>query len=50
MRQTGPHGHMVAFDPGSGDVLVPDLGIDAVSSIPSQSTVTLSITAAGASS
>jgi 6-phosphogluconolactonase len=30
VRQTGPHAHMVAFDPGSGDVLVPDLGIDAV--------------------
>ena len=30
VRRAGPHAHMVAFDPGSGDVLVPDLGIDAV--------------------
>jgi 6-phosphogluconolactonase len=30
VRQTGPHAHMVAFDPRTGDVLVPDLGIDAV--------------------
>lgn len=29
-RQTGPHPHMIAFDPVTGDLLVPDLGIDAV--------------------
>lgn len=30
VRQIGPHAHMVTFDPRTGDVLVPDLGIDAV--------------------
>ncbi|HEX4360861.1 MAG TPA: lactonase family protein [Pseudonocardia sp.] len=29
-RQTAPHPHMIAFDPVTGDLLVPDLGIDAV--------------------
>lgn len=29
-RQEAPHAHMVAFDPVTGDVLVPDLGLDAV--------------------
>lgn len=29
-RQEGPHAHMVAFDPVTGDALVPDLGLDAV--------------------
>lgn len=29
-RQEGPHAHMAAFDPVRGDLLVPDLGIDAV--------------------
>jgi 6-phosphogluconolactonase len=29
-RQTGPHAHMVAFDPLSGELLVSDLGLDAV--------------------
>ena len=30
VRQTGPHAHMILFDPVTGDVLVPDLGLDAV--------------------
>ena len=30
VRQSGPHAHMIMFDPGSGDVLVPDLGVDAI--------------------
>jgi len=30
VRQTGPHAHMILFDPVSGDALVPDLGLDAV--------------------
>ena len=30
VRQSGPHAHMVIFDPCTGDLLVPDLGIDAV--------------------
>lgn len=30
IRQTGPHAHQVVFDPATGDVLVPDLGLDAV--------------------
>jgi 6-phosphogluconolactonase len=30
VRQTGPHAHMIMFDPVTGAVLVPDLGIDAV--------------------
>jgi 6-phosphogluconolactonase len=30
VRQSGPHAHMVIFDPRTGDLLVPDLGIDAV--------------------
>ncbi len=29
-RQLGPHVHMVAFDPHSGEVLVSDLGLDSV--------------------
>jgi len=29
-RQTGPHAHMIAVDPITGGVLVPDLGLDAV--------------------
>jgi 6-phosphogluconolactonase len=29
-RQTAPHPHMIGFDPLTGDLLVPDLGIDAV--------------------
>jgi 6-phosphogluconolactonase len=30
VRQSGPHAHMIMFDPGNGDVLVSDLGIDAI--------------------
>lgn len=30
VRQSGPHAHMAVFDPRTGDLLVPDLGIDAV--------------------
>jgi 6-phosphogluconolactonase len=30
IRQTGPHAHQILFDPVSGDLLVPDLGLDAV--------------------
>lgn len=30
VRQTGPHAHMIMFDPGHGDLLVPDLGLDAI--------------------
>jgi 6-phosphogluconolactonase len=30
VRQTGPHAHMIMFDPGNGHVLVPDLGLDAI--------------------
>jgi 6-phosphogluconolactonase len=30
MRQSAPHPHMVIFDPRTGELLVPDLGIDAV--------------------
>jgi 6-phosphogluconolactonase len=30
VRQTGPHAHMILFDPVTGEVLVPDLGLDAV--------------------
>lgn len=30
VRQTGPHAHMIMFDPVTGDLLVPDLGLDAV--------------------
>jgi 6-phosphogluconolactonase len=30
VRQTGPHAHMIMFDPITGDVLVPDLGLDAI--------------------
>lgn len=30
VRQTGPHAHMIMFDPADGAVLVPDLGLDAV--------------------
>lgn len=29
-RQEGPHPHMVAVDPRTGDLLIPDLGTDAV--------------------
>lgn len=29
-RQTSPHPHQVVFDPVTGDVLIPDLGLDAV--------------------
>jgi len=29
-RQTGPHAHQILFDPVTGEVLVPDLGLDAV--------------------
>ena len=30
IRQAGPHAHQILFDPVTGDVLVPDLGLDAV--------------------
>ena len=30
VRQSGPHAHMIMFDPGTGNVLVPDLGADAI--------------------
>jgi 6-phosphogluconolactonase len=30
IRQTGPHAHQEVFDPITGDVLVPDLGLDQV--------------------
>lgn len=30
LRQTGPHVHMICFDPATGDLLTPDLGMDAV--------------------
>jgi 6-phosphogluconolactonase len=30
VRQTGPHPHQICFDPVTGDVLVPDLGLDVV--------------------
>lgn len=30
VRQTGPHAHQILFDPVTGQVLVPDLGLDAV--------------------
>jgi 6-phosphogluconolactonase len=30
VRQTGPHAHQILFDPVTGDLLVPDLGLDAV--------------------
>jgi 6-phosphogluconolactonase len=30
VRQTGPHAHMIMFDPVTGEVLVPDLGLDAI--------------------
>jgi len=29
-RQTSPHPHQISFDPVTGDLLVPDLGLDAV--------------------
>jgi 6-phosphogluconolactonase len=29
-RQTGPHAHQILFDPVTGDLLVTDLGVDAV--------------------
>ncbi|MGH3164856.1 MAG: lactonase family protein, partial [Trebonia sp.] len=29
-RQVGPHPHQICFDPVTGDLLVPDLGVDAV--------------------
>jgi 6-phosphogluconolactonase len=30
VRQSGPHAHQIAFDPVTGDLLVPDLGLDAL--------------------
>jgi 6-phosphogluconolactonase len=30
VRQTGPHAHQILFDPVTDNVLVPDLGVDAV--------------------
>lgn len=30
VRQRGPHPHQICFDPVTGDVLVPDLGLDVV--------------------
>ncbi len=30
IRQAGPHPHMIALDPVTGNVLVPDLGLDAI--------------------
>jgi len=30
VRQSGPHAHMIMFDPNNGQVLVPDLGVDAI--------------------
>jgi 6-phosphogluconolactonase len=30
VRQTGPHAHQILFDPVTGDLLIPDLGLDAV--------------------
>lgn len=30
IRQTGPHAHQILFDPVTGELLVPDLGLDAV--------------------
>lgn len=30
VRQTGPHAHQILFDPVTGHVIVPDLGMDAV--------------------
>jgi 6-phosphogluconolactonase len=30
VRQTGPHAHQIAFDPVTGRVLVPDLGLDSL--------------------
>lgn len=30
VRQTGPHAHQILFDPITGDMIVPDLGLDAV--------------------
>lgn len=30
VRQTEPHPHMICVDPETGDVLVPDLGLDAI--------------------
>jgi 6-phosphogluconolactonase len=30
VRQAGPHPHQICFDPVTGDVLVPDLGLDMV--------------------
>lgn len=30
VRQSGPHAHMIMFDPVNGHVLVPDLGVDAI--------------------
>ncbi|HWD07387.1 MAG TPA: lactonase family protein [Amycolatopsis sp.] len=30
VRQTGPHAHQILFDPVTGELLVPDLGLDAV--------------------
>jgi 6-phosphogluconolactonase len=30
IRQTGPHAHQILFDPVTNDLLIPDLGLDAV--------------------
>jgi 6-phosphogluconolactonase len=30
VRQAGPHPHQICFDPVTGDLLVPDLGLDAI--------------------
>jgi 6-phosphogluconolactonase len=30
IRQTGPHAHQILFDPVTGELFVPDLGLDAV--------------------
>jgi 6-phosphogluconolactonase len=30
IRQTGPHAHQILFDPVTSDLLIPDLGLDAV--------------------
>ena len=30
VRQSGPHAHMIMFDPRNGNLLVPDLGLDAI--------------------
>src|SRR5271156_3437859 len=30
IRQTGPHAHQILFDPVTGDLLIPDLGLDVI--------------------